>query len=432
MFPWRKRKPQEEESLVPHGLIWQATEEPMPPRAESSKPNAPPSATTITLSPQIPPAVKMPMGRVEAGATPPVNIGGLAPKLDEIPRPLPWASLNVKDAIKKPPVLDDASFWRTPARSANVTGISSVPNKSAPIEDKPEIKLSSPAKAINDRGTSRKTLPRVFVDCKRELSGALSEARHGVAELSANAKHAYAAWKVRRNITQARQGAEARIAHLRIDASRQKRAAVRKQNLSLRMTAVISGAQGVVSGMQEKAATVFEGSGQLVRRMSARRVRVRIAAGGELAIFFQRMKRTHGELRLALQRNSRLATSMTMAALSAVLALGLILLVSRSQPSASAGTRAVISPQQQRSSVPQPVHSEPSKSFASNSAQSAPLPAGNISSAKASAVVSTALRAPIKPSRSKAAAPRPHHNEDEDYVARDTYVYYGTKGKQSR
>ena len=404
----------------------------MPPRAESSKPNTPPNATTITPPPQIPPAAKMPMGRVEAGATPPVNLGNLAPKLDDIPQPLPWASLNVKDAIKKPPVFDDASFWRTPARSANVSGISSVPNKSAPIEDKPEIKLASPAKAINDRETSRKTLPRVFVDCKREFGGALSEARHAVAELSANAKHVYAAWKVRRNITQARQDAETRIAHLRIDGSRQKRAALRKQNLSLRMTAVISAAQEVASGIQEKAATVFESAGQLARRMSARRVRIRIAAGGELAIFFRRIKRTHGGLRLALQRNSRLATSMTMAALSAVLTLGLILLVSRSQPSASAGTRVVISPPQQRSSAAQPVHSEPSKSFASNSGQSAPVPAGNISSAKPSAAVSTALRTPIKPSRSKAAARRPHPNEDEDYVARDTYVYYGAKGKQSR
>jgi hypothetical protein len=430
MFPWRKCKPQEEEPLVPHGLIWQATEEPMPPKAESSKRNAPPNATTITSPAQIPQAVKMPMGRVEAGAPPPVNTGSLAPKLDDIPRPLPWASLNVRDAIKKPPVLDDASFWRTPARSANVSGISS--NKSAPIEDKSEIELASPAKAINDRETSRK-LPRVFVDCKREFSGTLSEARHAVAELSANAKHVYAAWKVRRNITQARQDAETRIAHLRIDVSRQKRAAVRKQNLSLRMTAVISGAQGVASGIQEKAATVFESFGQLARRMSARRVRIRIAAGGELAIFFQQIKRTHGELRLALQRNSRLATSMTMAALSAVLTLGLILIVSRYQPSASAGTRVVISPPQQRSSVAQPVHSEPSKSFASNSAQSAPVPAGNVSSAKPSAVVSTTLRAPIRSSQSKPVATRrPHHNEDEDYVARDTYVYYGAKGKQSR
>src|SRR5439155_11356239 len=280
------------------------------PRAESSKPNTQPNATTIT-PPQIPPAAKMPMGRVEAGATPPVNLRSLAPKLHDIPRPLPWASLNDKDAIKKPPVLDDASYWRTPLRHANEEKIVSVPNRPFPTEDKPEIKLASPAKAINDRETSRKTLPRVFVDCKREFGGALSEARHAVAELSANAKHVYAAWKVRRNITQARQDAETRIAHLRIDVSRQKRAAVRKQNLSLRMTAVISGAQGVASGIQEKAAIVFESSGQLVRRMSARRVRIRIAAGGELAIFFQRMKRTHGELRLALQRNSRLATSMT-------------------------------------------------------------------------------------------------------------------------
>jgi len=233
---------------------------------------------------------------------------------------------------------------------------------------------------------------------------------------------------------QARQEAETRIAHLQINLSREKKiATAQSQTFSSVTAATVSAAQSAASGTRETATTTVENSSQLARKLSAPRVRIRIAAGRELIVFVERVKQAQTQWRLAIQRNSRLATSMTMAALSAVLALGLVLLVSRYQPSASAGTHAVTSSQPQQSSAAQWASTAPTESRSSKPLEPTPVPAGKVSSAKPSAVISTALNTPVKVPRSKPVATRrPHHNEDEDYVARDTYVYYGANGKQSR
>jgi hypothetical protein len=411
----------------------------MPPRAEDNHPSASRDTDKLASPPQALPAAKMPMGRVESPAPPPVSIGNLAPKLDDIPQPLPWASLNAKDSLKKQPVLDDASFWRTATRPGNVSGPSSRPTQSAlpKTEDQKaaliEIAQAQPRKQVHARFTE---------DCRREVSRAWSEASHAVSELCANAKHSYTAWGIRNKVGQARQDAAARIGQLRIDISRQSKAAAarRGRTLSSAMTSSVAAAKGAASRVQNKLAFGLRASSQFAARLSTRQVNVRIPVGGQIASFSQRVRRVYADSRLVLQRNSRLATSMTMAGLSAVLTLGLILIVSRYQPSANAGTRAVTSTQPQRTLAVQPVSSSQTESLPSQKAEptsakpavSAPVPAGQTSSPKPSAVVSTALRAPIPPQSKPVATRRPHRNADEDYVARDTYVYYGAKGKQSR
>jgi hypothetical protein len=416
----------------------------MPPRAESIQPSAPPKGDKPASPPQSP-AVKMPMGRVDSPASPPVNIGNLAPKLDDFPEPLPWASLNAKHALKKQPILDDASFWRTATRGGSVSGNSFRPRESAPpkAEDKQDPPKTEHAHVETSKPVlARFTLARLTEDCKREVTGAWSEASHAVSELCANARHSYAAWGVRNKVGRARQDAAARIGKLRTDIARQSKAAAarRGQTLSSAMTASITAAKGAALRVQRKVASSFEGSSQLTSRLAAPRVRVRIATRKQVTAFSQRLTRVYADSRLAIQRNSRLVTSMTMAGLSAVLTLSLISIVSRNQPSASAGTRTTTAPRPQRNSAAQPIsanqaasHSQKAEPTSSKASDVAPVAVRQISSPKPSAVVSTALRAPVESSRSKPLpVRRPHRNTDEDYVARDTYVYYGAKGKQSR
>jgi hypothetical protein len=120
-----------------------------------------------------------------------------------------------------------------------------------------------------------------------------------------------------------------------------------------------------------------------------------------------------------LQRNSRLATSLTMAALSALLTLGLILIVGRYEGSATVEAPAITSTTQQGASVI-PVNPVVAKPSPAATTHSHPL-------TNREPLVNTTLSEPTNAGSSTTKpVHRPHHNEDEDYVAPNTYVYYGT------
>jgi len=149
-----------------------------------------------------------------------------------------------------------------------------------------------------------------------------------------------------------------------------------------------------------------------------RQVRIRIAGGAQLHSYVSRFHNAQRKSVSVLRQNSRLATSLAMAALSALLMLGLILVIGHSQPSASADAAAVTSRQ-----------SQGAPAAPANPATVKPLVgAAPISAhpAKSSPVVNTALRTPGNTPAVKTIH-RPHRNEDTDYVAPDTYVYYGNK-----
>jgi hypothetical protein len=123
-----------------------------------------------------------------------------------------------------------------------------------------------------------------------------------------------------------------------------------------------------------------------------------------------------------VRRDPRLWTSMGMAALSAVLALLVI-----------SGVRGY-SPDTSPSKVSRNVSAPPVQQPAAIAAtKPSPATASRSSKPVAPVVKQASLSTPVR----KAASPRVtrkkiHHHEEDDYVAKDTYVYYGLNGKTTR
>jgi len=122
------------------------------------------------------------------------------------------------------------------------------------------------------------------------------------------------------------------------------------------------------------------------------------------------------------RRDSRLWTSMAMATLSAVLAL---LVVSGVRGYAPHDEPVKVSPNGPATPVAQAAATavrKPSPSARSRSSKPA-------RTAVEKAVLSTPAPKVASP---KVTRKKIHHNEDDDYVAKDTYVYYGLNGKSTR
>jgi hypothetical protein len=413
MFAWRKPRPSDDEPLVPHGLIWQATEEPMPAKEETIDPGP--------LQEPNPP-IPVPLRRVDP---PPDNYAvdhqirgdDTPPKMGAVSEPLPWASMNAKDAVKRPPPFwDQNAALKTPVPvPAPGTGDS----KSAKLfTAKPNLAAVPTRNAGFNRPTTRDVVLKQFlVERKQELRAAWSEFTHAAAELFANARHAYAGWEFRKNLRQTRERAQARLAIT--VAKKSARATTPENNTPSKMQARLPVARNAAVRIRNKATASFTDSARSVRRLMHRQVRIRITAGSQLRSFVGRFQRAQQKSRSMLLKNSRLSTSLAMATLSALLTLGLILMVGRYQPSANAGTPTVTSTQ-----------SKNTAGIPANTVKAKPSPASGVHSAAAtngSPVVNTALRTPANAARAKTTARRPRHNEDEDYVAPDTYVYYGNK-----
>jgi outer membrane receptor for ferric coprogen and ferric-rhodotorulic acid len=263
-------------------------------------------------------------------------------------------------------------------------------------------------------------LKRFLADRVEELHATWSELTHVIAELFANTRHKFADWQLRENIRRTREQAQVRLAQSIADVSHQAPkagAAADEQKTSMqdRLRVV----RNTALRIQNKAAAALTDSKQSARGLMNRRIRIRIAATSQLRTYVGRLQDAQTRSRNILRQNSRLATSLAMAALSALFTLGLIVTVGRYQPSANANVSGIAPTRQSAATVPAtPVVPKPSPTRTANSEPAA----------KPATVVNTALRTQekIAPPRTKTVR-RPHHNEDEDYVAPDTYVYYGKK-----
>jgi hypothetical protein len=406
MFAWRKPKPSDDEPLVPHGLIWQATEEPMPAKAERTNP-----ATAQELnSPMM-----VPMKRDDPPPEHPASTD-IPPKMDAVSEPLPWASMNARDAVKRPPPFwDSSSGLKTPPATFVTGADDSKPADSLIATTIPEIK-----DAANQSTTESFAFKQFVAERNKELRDAWCEFTHVVAEVFANVRHAYANLRLRESVRRTREQAQIRLAQGRASISREAPKIVANQQRPSKMRAEFMAAGSVARRLQTKTAAVFADSRKSARGLMTRRVRVRIAAGPQFRPYIARVQYLRAKSRTILQRDSRLVTSLAMAGLSALLTLGLIVGVGRYQPSASASGPAITSTQQP-GVVTIPAHPIAAKPSPTRNAHSAPL-------TKHAPVVNASLQTPIHPDAPKPPSARhPHHNPDEDYVAPDTYVYYGKK-----
>lgn len=376
----------------------------MPAKAERIDPGAAPEA----YSPIIVPIKRAdPLRDHDASADAP-------PKMGAVSDPLPWASMNAKDAVRRPPPLwDQKAGLKTPAPVAAPTAGDSKP---ANFAAKPLASVPAGNAEFN-RSAAREVVSKQFVAERREeLRAAWSEFKHVIAELCANARHAYAGWEFRKNLRQTQERAQARLAKT---VARKPAVAATVENTPSKVQARLAVAHNAAVHIQNKAAAALANSVQSARGLMHRRVRIRITAGSQLRSYVGRFQGAQAKSRSLLQQNSRLATSLAMAALSALLTLGLILMVGQYQPSANADAPAVKSTQPQSMGV-----------IPANLTKAKPSPASSVHSAaatKRSPGVNTALRTPANAAAATTkTAHRPHHNEDEDYVAPNTYVYYGT------
>ena len=162
-----------------------------------------------------------------------------------------------------------------------------------------------------------------------------------------------------------------------------------------------------------------------VRQLWTQRVRIRLAARVPFhRIPFARIAAAPvlawRALATGARQNARLATSMTMAIFSALLALGLIVATRRYDPAAHAAARNAVPPAAMADSTPIAPSNRGTTKAAETSAVK-PRPSKTVvgQSANAGSVVQAAERKPIHK--------RAHRGGNDDYVAPDTYVYYGKR-----
>ena len=393
MFARRKRQPQDEEPLVPHGLVGQATENPEPPEK---------------------PKIESRHGPVQ------------------IPEPHPPQAKNLpEDQHAKKPAASLSLPLPTPAKTTAqpMADVDTVPVTTVTIE-----KAASGGR--QQRGEEHRSLRTWAV---ARIQGGIGQARGLLS-------------KTRGRVSARSQRGRILLAH----AGKSALITLRRHHLSLEWRRGFDHGHKLLSELAHGAATqcrktwgdsalrfrsLTSGSSPRPKQHAGfsltpeeadptrHKVRVRLTGlplRGKIlltrAVSEWRLKR---EL---LLYNSRLWTSMAMGFLAAILALGLVYatrhyaqagLPSNRIPTVSSGTSF---------SAPAPVSVavRPPKLRAVAVKESTPVPAVQRKPPQAAKVANPQSAHP------RVRRLKPHRNEDDDYVARDTYVYYGVSPAKSR
>lgn len=181
MLAWRKRRQEEEEELlVPHGLIWQATDNPMPPQPETAKSAAPQEAAKAITSPAPPSSA-----RSSPESTTTKKLGAISP-------PLPWPSPQIQEIAR--PV--HRRFPAVPPEPERPLSISSPVQNAEPIAVPTESdttlaeSVSLPSFLSRFR-TQRDAVMQVFERCRQRASEALLSTKAAVGKLQARVENAY-------------------------------------------------------------------------------------------------------------------------------------------------------------------------------------------------------------------------------------------------
>lgn len=423
MLAWRKRRQEEEEEelLVPHGLIWQATDNPMPPQPETAKSAAPQEAAKATTSPAPPSSARSP-----EHTTTKAKLGAISP-------PLPWPSPQIQEIAR--PV-----HRRFPAVPPEPKG---PPSISSPVQNAEPIAVPTESDTLEESvsrlsflsrfRTQRDAVAQVFERCRQRACEALLSTKAAAGKLQARVENAYQLSKLRRQIQDVEKIAEERAGAAQVDqlppVETQESAAARAFTLfaSIRVraeraigyTRLNCGRALVTARDRMMSAADAARAFRIKIKLRLPNRKFRLPSSTTLENWLARGKDV--KLRLA-RRDSRLWTSMGMAALSALLALLVISGVRGYAPDAS-----------------------PSKASRNASAPPIPQPAA-IAATKPSPATRSANSKPVAPVVKRASLPTParkvaspratrkkmHHREEDDYVAKDTYVYYGPNGKTAR
>lgn len=405
MFAKRHRRPEQEEPLVPRGLIWQAMEEGSP----AEKQVSPPSQLQI-----VPPPAESPAG------DPSVRV--LAPKADlATPRPAFWHKAAKPELLK--PACDDDD--------PTISALASIPM------------VASGNAEQQKRLVFFRTLDPHKLDLITHQAGRVNTAR---TTFAAATRKFLRRWDERVINFRKAFGATIRRGSALLAEGRGKIRERRywerlKQRMAWTATLVFAGAQkarakthDAYSDLKARSRARFSerepkvhhdvASAELpvvetlaVRPVARQRLKPRILAGLPLrvAVAFKRFLPRTETLR-AIGRDSRLWTSYAMTGFSALLLLGFVLTVKHY------ATEAL-----------------PSHVLRTNSlTESAPAEAAGAPQKPSTAVESvrttkrTAVVPPKRTTTPRVVKPKPRHTEDDDYVARDTFVSYENRRSNSR
>jgi len=421
MFAKRKPRPQESEELVPHGLVWQAMAEPS--AAEKANNDAPQTAKEAKLA-EVSPKQDDAIAKAATGTLVPKKPAASSP-------PLFWRSQKIAEPEVVKPMAPAAS---SPSPQTEPVSIRPVPNKD-------DAQVTQTAKPPADQEPA---LARVSA-CLAEVSHEISERRKAVARMTVDVRR-YSALIGRDAIVWFKRLRERlpngpRFSDLRKHIDRihdfmvaQTRAAVVRFRLyseKFRVKIVILFASLVTYGRRQaehvrslpvERPLVEDRTALLTnpnpRKWKHAQIRIRLVGLPLQARILLARATSQWKLKRDLLHDSRLWTSMAMAALSALLALGLISTVRHYATDAlpSHLSHADSSP---ASNLPPAAKVAPVKTTANRA-----HPIQRVSQPR--------LTQPKRIDRAPVIKPTPRRSEDDDYVARDTYVYYGNKANGSR
>ena len=426
---WRRRKLPEDEPLVPHGLISQAME-------EEGSPELPPdmwdnSPEDVQQSPAEPVEMRL---RVSA----PVQSSQVEalPEQGKISPPLRWPRLDEDEIARRAQGIDTAvSFpYRKPIVSAAVPDLDQFEPATVAEPAKLEVIESSPGADSIPVAPVRAAR---FVKFRNLLSRVRDVRLPNTEPLRQRIHSAFS--QARGSATTGFQSATNRLQEVRSKSGVALDAA--KVRLVDKSHAAIAQSRSGLQHVRENIrGTDLSGARRAWNRVRSWQVTVRIPASNRrfIASTIESAKSSGLLVGRMVQRDSRLWASMGMAALSALLALGFISAVRHygpdrveAQPTSTkvSGVAATTTAAQSHSGVlPKPKTiaktDDPKRS-----------PIATTQAIKQAPVASPPVVVPQKKEVSALSTPKHrvrHISEEDDYVAKDTYVFYGNSGKPSR
>jgi hypothetical protein len=428
----RRKTPDREEPLVPHGLIGQATDPPDEPGQAPEPANAAASVEVIEMSVR---REKSPSasGPPQPIAYPPASgfaqTDSTAPKLGAISPPIPWPSPKTASVIRRVPPPPMPSLT-TSAVTASPTGpekpqLQTVPqggrvihaeNKSAIVE------VSIPDPSVDKPSRRPQKRVQIFRALRRTAGNACASSARTLGVVYGKAQTTYAGANL-----PARLGFGRRLLkHSILVAMAGCRAAGTRLRSVWKSTA--PGIARFKSASKASSEAVRSSIPQFVKsleRVRHHRVHLRIKRSAPIQALIEHSKQAWNKREESIRRDDRLLTSVAMAALSALLALAVLSEVSHNAPGAHASNKSIANSSQHNSTAIKPrIVAEPR-----TDSESARKTTGVSRSSRSSQAAQANSSRAQKNSLPESAMRRPRHHEPDDYVAPDTYHYYGQQGK---
>lgn len=416
---WRRRKLPEDEPLVPHGLISQAME-------EEGSPELPPdmwdNSPEIKQSPAEPVEMRLRVSApVQSSQAEPL------PEQGKISPPLKWPRVDEVEIARRAQGIDTAvSFpYRQPIVSATVS-------KTDKLDPEPEIADSAKLQLVE----TTEPVPPVSTVKFNNLVSRVRALRRPVFEfLRQKVNSAFSQAKT--SASTGFQSATNRFQELRTKSGVALDAA--KMRLVDRSHEAIAHSRSGMQYVRENIrGTDWSGANRVWNRARSWQVTVRIPASNRrfISSTVESAKSSGLLVQRMIQRDSRLWASMGMAALSALLALGFISVVRHYEPDRveAQPTSTIPAAAPAAWTAAQSNSAPPSKpSTTAKSIDPKPSPIAKTQESKQAAITSPAVAVPHKKEAAAVNTPKHrvrHNTEEDDYVAKDTYVFYGNGGKR--